>query len=209
MKHMKYLKLAKGLLLLALVIGVIAFAQVSVQAVISGSAHDFSGYGWSGGEICVACHTPHNADTTVPDAPLWNHEVTAATFTVYDSPTMDETPEQPQGTSKLCLSCHDGTVALDSFGGTTGTSPLTGDADFGTDLSDDHPISVYWSHQTEISTCMTCHAGWTPAETWEVPFFNHYVECASCHDVHNSANIAGLLVKSNAGSDLCLTCHQK
>ena len=38
--------------------------------------------------------------------------------------------------------------------------------------------------------------------------FNDRLECASCHDVHNSYNQAGLLVKSNADSALCLTCHR-
>jgi len=38
---------------------------------ISGSAHDFSGNGWSGGQICIVCHTPHNADATVAESPAW------------------------------------------------------------------------------------------------------------------------------------------
>jgi predicted CXXCH cytochrome family protein len=35
------------------------------------------------------------------------------------------------------------------------------------------------------------------------------MQCSSCHDVHNSAGVLGLLRKSNAGSALCLTCHHK
>jgi predicted CXXCH cytochrome family protein len=35
------------------------------------------------------------------------------------------------------------------------------------------------------------------------------VECGSCHDVHNSQNLDKFLWKSNAGSGLCLSCHQK
>ena len=37
------------------------------------------------------------------------------------------------------------------------------------------------------------------------------LECSSCHDVHNGAaeDVGNLLVKSNSGSALCLTCHLK
>jgi hypothetical protein len=64
--------------------------------------------------ICVFCHTPHNAS---PAYPLWNHDLSAVTnYTNYWSPTLNaydseaQAPE-PDGSSKLCLSCHDGTVA--------------------------------------------------------------------------------------------------
>jgi len=40
------------------------------------------------GEICVFCHTPHGAS---PAVPLWNHDLSALTYTAYDSPTMDAT----------------------------------------------------------------------------------------------------------------------
>ena len=194
--------------------GSIAFSQK-----IAGSAHDFSGAGWSGGEICLPCHTPHNADTTEPDAPLWNHAVTSAVYTLYDSPTMDETPEQPQGNSKLCLSCHDGTVALDSFGGSTGSTFIDSAADLTTDLSDDHPVSVYWSHQTGLGPgggggggaayCTNCHGAHGPDPPDRLPFFDHYVECSTCHNVHNGTGYAHLLRKTLAGSELCLECHLK
>jgi len=55
---------------------------------------------------------------------------------------MDSTPGQPDGVSKLCLSCHDGTVALDSYGGVNGSTIITGSALLGTDLSTSHPISM-------------------------------------------------------------------
>ena len=75
--------------------------------VIAGTAHDFSLQGYSGGQICIACHTPHGGNTTVTDAPLWNHAVTTATYTLYSSSTLNAGPlTQPSGVSKLCLSCH-------------------------------------------------------------------------------------------------------
>jgi predicted CXXCH cytochrome family protein len=177
---------------------------------ITGSAHDFSAAGWSGGEICVVCHTPHNADPTATPfyGPLWNHELTTAVFTVYSSPTMYVTASQPTGPSKLCLSCHDGTVAVDSFGGNTGTTFIAGPGLVGTDLSNDHPISIDWEHQTGQNSCSECHAPHNPSLfISQLPFFDGRVECASCHDVHNSSGIAKLLHIPITGSELCLYCH--
>ena len=107
---------------------------------ITGSAHDFSTQGWSSGQTCLPCHTPHKANITVADAPLWNHALTTATFTLYSSPTMNATLAQPIGVSKLCFSCHDGTVAVNSFGGTTGTTFIGAGEKIGPDLRSEHPI---------------------------------------------------------------------
>ena len=180
---------------------------------ITGSAHDFSGSGWSSGRICLPCHTPHNADTTETGAPLWNHEVTAATFTLYDSPTLDATVSQPDGNSKLCLSCHDGTVAIDSFGGGTGTTFIAGVANLDDDLTDDHPIS--FTYDTALATAdgglfdpTTASSGLGSSINDDM-LFSGKMQCASCHDVHDAADLDNLLVKSNEVSALCFTCHDK
>jgi len=67
------------------------------------------------GAVCVYCHTPHGGNKQV-DAPLWNRTVNSpSSYTIYDKPT---TLMQPIGTpgpnSLTCLSCHDGTIAIDS-----------------------------------------------------------------------------------------------
>lgn len=195
---------------------------------IVGSPHDFSATGWTGGQICVACHTPHNANTTVTDAPLWNHTVTTKTYTLYNSLTLNATPGQPTGVSKLCLSCHDGTVAVDSFGGATGTTFLTGNYAIGAgpaDLSNDHPIS--FTFNTALATAdgalfdpstktVTIGSG-TQTKTGTIAavmLYNNQVQCPTCHDVHNAFAVGGingdpLLRISKAGSALCLTCHNK
>ncbi len=116
------------------------------SAGIVGSKHDFSGRGWGSTEVCIFCHTPHNAITAVSGSPLWNHQLSAATYTLYGSPTRKEVPEQPRAPSKLCLSCHDGTIG--AFGGHTSNQFVAGAASLGTDLSNDHPISVRFRHQT-------------------------------------------------------------
>jgi len=184
-------------------------------AQIATSEHDFSGQGWGTNEICQPCHTPHNASTALPVV-LWNHEVTAATYTLYDSPTMNATTGQPEGVSKACLSCHDGTVALDSFGGSTGTRFIGGGANFGTDLSNDHPVSFTYDNALATvdgglhpPTTAASGLGGTIAADMLFGAASDQVECASCHDVHNAANLPSLLLKSNAGSALCLTCHAK
>jgi len=72
-------------------------------------------------EVCVFCHTPHGANPNTigtPGAPpLWNRTVGAAgSYQIYTSPNFDGTNSgQPQGVSLACLSCHDGTIALDSL----------------------------------------------------------------------------------------------
>ena len=184
-------------------------------AQITGSKHDFSGQQWGTNEICQPCHTPHNASTLLPVV-LWNHAVTTATYTLYSSPTMNATTGQPAGVSKACLSCHDGTVALDSFGGSTGQNFIGGNANFGTDLSNDHPVSFAYTNALATAdgglhapTTQASGLGGTIAADMLFGAGNTQVECASCHDVHNAANLAFLLLKSNAGSALCLTCHAK
>ena len=62
----------------AVILIVVAFiVNLSYSQTIVGSAHDFSDDSWNTtGQICLVCHTPHNADVTVNNAPLWNHETT-------------------------------------------------------------------------------------------------------------------------------------
>ena len=125
------------------VILLLLLTRITFAQTIVGSEHDFSGESWNtSGEICAVCHAPHNADVTVTNAPLWNHQTTIASFNTYTSATMHSTTGQPDASSKLCLSCHDGTVAVDNFGGqTAGSYYLSGSSLIDTELNDDHPIS--------------------------------------------------------------------
>ncbi len=178
---------------------------------IKGSMHDFSSQAWTGGQVCEVCHTPHN--TRAAQMPLWNHGATTATFNLYSSPTLKASGGQPSGVSKACLSCHDGTVALDSFGTKTGSTTMTGPDLIGTDLSRDHPVSIVY----DSALAAADHALRDPATTpsglggsiASDLLFGGRIECATCHDVHNAGNQAFMLRKSNAGSALCLTCHSK
>ncbi len=205
-----------SLIFTMVLIASVGFAQ------LTGSGHDFSGLGWNTAttnKICGPCHTPHNANTTIAEAPLWSHAITAvASYTVYGgTSTLDATVGQPGGISKLCLSCHDGTVALDNFIPVNGTStPLTGTALLGTDLSGDHPISFTYdaalaTTDGELYDPTTTASGLGGNIDADMLFggTSDQMECASCHDVHNTAGVAPLLLKANTNSELCLTCHIK
>ena len=187
---------------------VLAGSAVETDGSIVGSAHDFSSQGWSRGEICIMCHAPHNA--VKPQlVPLWNHLTTTVAFTLYSSSSLHNTPGQPGAHSKSCLSCHDGTVAIDSFGGTTGSRFISGPALIGTDLSDDHPIGIGFSHENGLN-CLNCHGMHPFGFVSVLPFFDGKVEGATCHDVHNM-RVAGpqLVRKTLTKSALCLHCHAK
>jgi predicted CXXCH cytochrome family protein len=182
---------------------------------LTGSVHDFSGSTWNtSSEMCIVCHTPHNSNTSVADAPLWNHSLTTQTFQLYTSATLDATNGQPDGSSKLCLSCHDGVTAVDNYGTTTtGVSMISGSANLGTDLKNDHPIS--FTYDVTLATAdgdlknPTSDVSGLGSTIDADMLFNGKMQCASCHDVHNGAGVTSLLLKSNAGSALCITCHSK
>ncbi|MBI5837497.1 MAG: cytochrome c3 family protein [Candidatus Eisenbacteria bacterium] len=165
------------------------------------------------GEVCVYCHTPHGGQTS---APLWNRNFSVSTYQMYDqshSTTIDMTVDpQPTGVSMACLSCHDGTVGLDvitnvpnSYSGSAavGTTMPAGMFNLGTDLRNDHPVSV--SYDNTLDTKFKSSTSVTAAG---LQLYSGKVQCASCHNPHTAANRPFLRV-SNGGSNLCLTCHIK
>jgi predicted CXXCH cytochrome family protein len=211
----KSMKKAKLLLISAILL---VLSQWGYAQHIAGSGHDFSTQTWNtSGEICIVCHAPHNANTTVANAPLWNHTLSAtANYTLYAvGGTMNATVGQPDGSSKLCLSCHDGTVALENFGGVaSGTHLITGGALLSTSLANDHPISI--TYDAALATTdgglfnpVTTQSGINGGTITNTMLIAGKMQCSSCHDVHNSSGVANLLIKSNQGSALCLTCHNK
>ncbi|MCB9208262.1 MAG: hypothetical protein H6612_06660 [Ignavibacteriales bacterium] len=161
-------------------------------------------------EICIFCHTPHRSS---PRNPLWNREDQGINYTLYNSSTLHANPGQPDGSSILCLSCHDGTIALGnilsreemiSFSGNIMNLP-SGKTNLESDLSDDHVISFTYSSQLsaqdgelkEPSTLVN-----------KVRLENSKLQCISCHDPHiNLTN--DFLVETNEYSVLCINCHEK
>lgn len=209
----------------ATIITAVAAMMVASSAMgqIAGSPHDFSqpAVTWSGGEICKPCHTPHFADTTV--GYLWAHTLSTQTYTLYDGSTSTAgTPELDQN-SIMCLSCHDGTVALNDFhngGGPAVYIPDSANVALPTagpgDLSDDHPIG----NQAHYPILGSGRFNAATANPWDPTTYSvgplrlrplgpdHVVSCTSCHTPHNAGH-PDLLRASNAASALCLTCHIK
>ncbi|MES2149412.1 MAG: hypothetical protein V4508_06425 [Pseudomonadota bacterium] len=172
-------------------------------------------------QVCVFCHTPHEAESitfgsgaTALGAPLWNRKLSGQTYTPYSSSSMEadaaEMAAAPGGSSKLCLSCHDGTMAIDKVNALNGvknaTIPMTSATpvkmpssaattgftrDLGTDLSSDHPISFTYNAALAAADgelrgpdgviVGTRTSGSTPPK---MPLENGQMQCATCHDPH-------------------------
>jgi len=206
-------------------VGLGLIAAGTAQAQISRSRHNFASSGWSGGEICKPCHTPHMANPAA--GALWNHWLTTASYTLYDGTHGSYLDVDAR--SRLCMGCHDGTVAIDSYDGRSAGTNYVGPRDrIGTDLRDDHPIGSKAQYPTDVtgldfkafSTGVVNgeQSAWVPngslrlyLRSWtDSSSTRHWVVgCSSCHDVHNAGNRAYMLNLSTGNSALCLTCHVK
>jgi hypothetical protein len=137
---------------------------------IVGSKHDltFGSGSTATTEVCVFCHTPHGSDTTAA-VPLWNKLLPSTTYQRYstlNTSTLDG-GEAPVGSVSLaCLSCHDGTSAIDAVLNMPGSGMRSGQIDsgvflsdmnaylggsatpvpvLGADLRNDHPVSIQYA----------------------------------------------------------------
>jgi len=171
----------KNAYVLAALAALILTAPVAAQntSVIAGGPHDLSGgsalrntNATINGQTCIFCHTPHGGSNTIP---LWNRTApSAAAYQLYTSTTTDSTTTSAQIASSVsgaCLSCHDGTIAVDvladvnglafgpavsftrqgtakstySPGGAGSNNVMTGGLPFlGTDLRNDHPVAIIY-----------------------------------------------------------------
>ncbi|MGE3108988.1 MAG: cytochrome c3 family protein [Phycisphaerales bacterium] len=161
-------------------------------------------------QVCIFCHTPHN---TSPVRPLWNRAMPTEGYTIYTSRALDARPGQPTGMSKMCLSCHDGTIALGAVVSRNGPILMSGGVTtipegrgrIGTDLSDDHPISFRYDAALASHDLRLRSPNLLPPEVVLDP--NSELQCTTCHDAHNNANGSFLVVRNDT-SQLCVTCHQ-
>ncbi len=160
--------------------------------------------------ICIFCHTPHHA--AEQSGVLWNRADSTATYIPYESATLRATVGQPTGASKLCLSCHDGTVALGEllsepaeigFAGGVRLMPA-GTSHLGTDLRDDHPISFNYADTIAAGNTDLVDPGALIGAVRLDPFGE--MQCTSCHDPHD-AGFGKFLVAAPRNSALCLACH--
>lgn len=134
----------------------------------------------AGTGVCVFCHTPHGSSTSA-SAPLWNKYLdTSKSYTRYSSlgtASLDGTEMAVGSVSLACLSCHDGTQAMDAVLNVPGSGMAAGktaNADgsynlgagttmtgtpvpmLGPDLSNDHPISIQYAGGGCSSTSTGC-----------------------------------------------------
>jgi predicted CXXCH cytochrome family protein len=197
----------------------LALASVSVaQAQIAATKHNLSVSGpgtvkaASETGICIFCHAPHNA---APSAPLWNRNNPGSSYIPYSSSTAKGNAGQPTGSSLLCLGCHDGTIALGNvrnratpiaMAAGADNMPATSPGMIGTDLSDDHPVSIAYSATLAAARGeLASPASLTGPVRLDA---SGQLQCSTCHDAHNNANDK-FLVMSNQASALCNVCHLK
>lgn len=208
---------------------------------VRNSKHDFSRSGTGGiwgsedtNQICIFCHAPHHALSTQY---LWNRAMpSGASFNIYTSESLDAVAAQPKASSLRCLSCHDGSVAIDAFNAGRSWTPRMksiGDiyfpgspygwagANIGgnyggnavNDLTDDHPVSFVYD--ATIAARDGDLATPDAVETAGLPLYGtnpaaKTLECSTCHEVHRKYPFKYLLRRDvENASELCLTCHLK
>lgn len=194
--------------------------------------------------ICIYCHAPHHtlktADATAAGIsyyPLWNHQLSSiASYTPYSnglngtasditdlSHKLNHTAGQPGGVSKLCLSCHDGSVSVNQYGYSPASSRHNGTAaglldatsaygiGIAGNLQNHHPIGFNYASVASVDDEIADPT--TPLNTILTindALWAGRMECTTCHDVHNTKNEGEkFLWASDANSKFCLTCHVK
>lgn len=164
---------------------------------------------------CTYCHVPHSANGNM--APLWNQTLSTATYQTYTSTTYvnHNNQQMPLGSdSGLCLSCHDGTVAVADtvlFGQMPTRGNWNPGDNFGTQLQSSHPFSLVKPLQDNIDLIATLVSqGKTGDKTGAVQLVMGNVECTSCHSPHVQAIdklSMNFLVRDSSNGQLCLACH--
>ena len=183
-------------------------------------AHDLTPIGTSPvkgnlSAACQYCHAPHSGMSQ--GTPLWNQTLSTQSYTMYTSSTFIGKPSpQPAlgGSSSLCLSCHDGTVAPGqtvAYGKFGMTGNMNSSDVFGADLQGSHPFNLALPLQDSPDLVATLvNGGRTADPIGAIKLVDGNVQCTTCHDPHvqsidkNSPNF--LLIDSSRGQ-MCLACH--
>ncbi len=172
---------------------------------VVGSRHDFSATG--GGRFkgtgttsaCAYCHAPHGATGgALSSRPEPAPSRTAA--------RLGSTAGAAGQSSRTCLSCHDGTVAVGQtsagatqvLGGAGGRIEAGQRSNLGTDLRTTHPLSVRPDGLSVRAPVAGAGARLVEGGT---------VQCTSCHDPHRDSADGKFLLGPNRRSELCLGCH--
>lgn len=216
---------------------VCTFVTIVAYAGIQNTKHDLS-VGGPGPikatevtEKCVFCHTPHASSGSYP---LWNHALSAASYTVAQQqtepwPTLlspgkgaGESIGQPDGSAKLCLGCHDGTVAIGavlntpgrgstgsiSMAGVTaeGYMPLAAGGWLGTNLVFKHPFSIAVNDDLINDKFNQCSDPFNPVE-WmlQYPPAGDPVTLRPTKNTYNLKN--GIACGADFCGVQCRSCH--
>jgi predicted CXXCH cytochrome family protein len=201
-----------------LVLGTVTQGQVVTGGDVLGS-HNLSTSGTGPmkgqGDACLYCHAPHSGVGT-PNSALWSQTLSVQTYAAYSSTTLKNAPQQPTlgGSSSLCLSCHDGTVAVGQtqpYGTLTMMGSLNPADKFGSGLQGSHPFSLKLPMVDAPDLQVTLTSTHTTADTTNsVMLVNQNVECTSCHSPHVQAVdklSQNFLVRDSSNGQMCLACH--
>jgi hypothetical protein len=225
--------------------------KVFTEASIEGSPHDLST------KQCVMCHTPNSGEGQTP---LWNNSQKSETYALFSSPISENNKvnetnrtvaytiynsqthdmhegKQPQSQSSFCLACHNGIFSniVKNRGGSItsdmqGSWVISGFADVGNDLRDDHPVSFTYDPSRDVDDNGFPEAITVPENPNGKVIIGRYTgtkyplfgltqdqfECSTCHVAHysNDYNINGssqalLLRVDSSRSSMCRDCHTK
>jgi len=201
--HFAYIVMLRLLYAGILSISVSAVAQTQV----ANTPHNLSSKLTRPIGVCITCHTPHNSS---PTRGLWNRALPGVTYQLYASSTLMASLDQPSGSSRLCLSCHDGILAMGTLrvpppGGQLDLGALTGEASLGTDLADDHPISFTYDSVLALNSGDLADPLSLPEA---IRLENGQLQCTSCHEPHEDQRPNFLRIDNKYG-DLCTSCHRQ
>ena len=164
---------------------------------------------------CTFCHAPHSG--LGANTPLWNQKLSTKSYVPYNSttnPNQGNTQPTLGVTSSLCLSCHDGTVAVGqsaAYGPLPTVGSMNSVDSFGTTLTGSHPFSLVLPMKDAPNLVASLVSqGKTADATGAVKLVNGNIECTSCHDPHiqNIDKIAQkFLVRDSSNAQMCLACH--
>lgn len=231
----------------------LALVGPAIGGTLVGSKHDMTGLNRRAGveamtglafndyrDPCIYCHVPSSVQGKLiaPGGSQileWNRYLgNTSEMQVYDSDSLHNKIQELGPETLLCLSCHDGSMAVDMVinkpegWGMKNESPLHMRLDkgggldkctqchdgttahrmdvvvIGRNLMDDHPVGIVYPGLFDN------HDFFPPASDGRfrngVRLFRNKVECASCHDVHNPDIVPFMRVEPK---ELCITCHNK